>query len=86
MTKPYFDENKPETEYPSILTEPRPEEAKNVRLVAHSDLNGWGDAFQVRVRDGLCYVMGLGSIRVERAHGPGRFRSFPSESHTTNGR
>ena len=60
MTKPYFDENKPETEYPSILTGPRPEEAKNVRLVAHSDLNGWGDAFQVRVRDGLCYVMGSG--------------------------
>ena len=27
MTKPYFDENKPEDEYPSILTGPRPEEA-----------------------------------------------------------
>ena len=28
-------------------------EAYRVRLVGHSDLNGWGDAFQVTVRDGI---------------------------------
>jgi len=45
---------------PSKLKGPRPEEKKNVRLVGHSDLGGWGDAFQIMVRDGLCYVMGSG--------------------------
>jgi len=42
------------------LTEPWPEESKNVRLVAHSDLNGWGDAFQIQVGGGLCYVAASG--------------------------
>ena len=45
---------------PSNLTGPRKEEKKNVRLVAHSDLNGWGDAFQIQVRNGLCYVAASG--------------------------
>ena len=40
--------------------EPWPEQRHNVRLVGHSDLNGWGDAFQIQVRDGLCYVAGSG--------------------------
>ena len=60
MTKPYYEQTKPEAEYGSYLTEPRKEEAKNMRLVGHSDLNGWGDAFQIRVKDGICYVMGAG--------------------------
>lgn len=42
------------------LTEPWPEESRNVRLVAHSDLNGWGDAFQIQVGGGLCYVAASG--------------------------
>jgi len=42
------------------LKEPWPEEARNVRLVAHSDLNGWGDAFQVQVGKGVCYVAASG--------------------------
>jgi hypothetical protein len=40
--------------------EPWPEQSHNVRLVGHSDLNGWGDAFQIQVRNGLCYVAGSG--------------------------
>lgn len=40
--------------------DPWPEQSHNVRLVGHSDLNGWGDAFQIQVRDGLCYVAGSG--------------------------
>jgi hypothetical protein len=44
----------------TLLTGPRPEEKKNVRLVGHSDLDGWGDAFQIQVRDGLCYVAASG--------------------------
>ena len=40
--------------------EPWTELSHNVRLVGHSDLNGWGDAFQIQVRDGLCYVAGSG--------------------------
>jgi hypothetical protein len=60
MTKPYFDTPKPEAECTSNLSAPRKEEAKNVRLVGHSDLSGWGDAFQIRVKDGICYVMGSG--------------------------
>jgi hypothetical protein len=35
-------------------------ESRNVRLVGHSDLNGWGDAFQVTVRDGIAYVAASG--------------------------
>lgn len=50
----------------SIFTGPRKEEKKNVRLVAHSDLEGWGDAFQIQVRDGLCYVAASG---INRHHG-----------------
>jgi len=42
------------------LTEPWPEQAHNVRLVGHSDLNGWGDAFQIQVGKGLCYVAASG--------------------------
>jgi hypothetical protein len=41
--------------------EPWPEEARNVRLVGHSDLNGWGDAFQIHVRNGLCFVAASGA-------------------------
>ncbi|SFT47667.1 hypothetical protein [Mesorhizobium sp. YR577] len=60
MNKPYFLKPMPESECPSILTEPRKEESRNVRLVGHSDLNGWGDAFQIRVKDGICYIAGAG--------------------------
>jgi hypothetical protein len=35
-------------------------EAHNVRLIGHSDLNGWGDAFQVVVRNGIAYVAASG--------------------------
>lgn len=42
------------------LTEPWPEQAHNVRLVGHSDLNGWGDAFQIQVGNGFCYVAASG--------------------------
>ena len=42
------------------LSEPWKEEKRNVRLVGHSDLNGWGDAFQIQVNRGLCYVAGTG--------------------------
>lgn len=37
-----------------------PYEAQRVRLVGHSDLDGWGDAFQVTVRDGIAYVAASG--------------------------
>ncbi len=40
--------------------QPWKEEARNVRLVGHSDLNGWGDAFQIQVHKGLCYVAASG--------------------------
>jgi hypothetical protein len=43
-----------------MTVDPWQEEARHVRLVGHSDLNGWGDAFQIQVRDGLCYVAGSG--------------------------
>lgn len=42
------------------LKEPWKEDAKNVRPVGHSDLNGWGDAFQIRVTKGICYVAASG--------------------------
>src|SRR5215216_3926937 len=35
-------------------------EARNVSLVGHSDLDGWGDAFQVTVREGIAYVAASG--------------------------
>jgi hypothetical protein len=35
-------------------------EARSVRLIGHSDLNGWGDAFQVTVRDGIAFVAASG--------------------------
>ncbi len=35
-------------------------ESRNVRLVGHSDLDGWGDAFQVTVRDGIAYIAASG--------------------------
>lgn len=44
------------------LTEPWPEQSHNVRLVGHSDLNGWGDAFQIQVSKGVCYV-GASGVR-----------------------
>ena len=43
-----------------VLTEPWKEEKRNVRLVAHSELNGWGDAFQIQVGGGICYVAASG--------------------------
>ncbi len=51
----------PYGDVPSKLQGPRPEMKKNVRLVGHSDLNGWGDTFQIQVRDGLCYVAASGA-------------------------
>ncbi|MGI9380753.1 MAG: LVIVD repeat-containing protein [Methyloligellaceae bacterium] len=42
------------------LSDPWPEQAHNVRLVGHSDLSGWGDAFQIKVRNGICYVAASG--------------------------
>jgi hypothetical protein len=42
------------------LSEPWREQAKNVRLIGHSDLAGWGDAFQIRVTNGICYVAASG--------------------------
>ena len=65
MSRPHYNENTPRgaTQYdnaPHTLSDPWPEQAHNVRLVGHSDLNGWGDAFQVRVRDGICYVAASG--------------------------
>ena len=36
-------------------------ESLNVRLVGHSALNGWGDAFQIQVHKGLCYVAASGA-------------------------
>ncbi len=62
-TNPFYDPNPGQdgdTTY--RLTEPWPEEAWNVRLVGHSDLNGWGDAFQIQVGGGLCYVAGSGVL------------------------
>ncbi|MBT4432563.1 MAG: hypothetical protein HOC91_18795, partial [Nitrospinaceae bacterium] len=40
----------------------RPEEANNVKLIGHSDLNGWGDTMQMEVRGKWCYIgaSGLG--------------------------
>ena len=43
-----------------VLSEPWPEDCHNTRLVAHSDLNGWGDAFQIQVGGGICYVAASG--------------------------
>ena len=67
MSRPYYNPNPirgggPEA-YIGVdhqLTEPWPEESRNVRLVAHSDLNGWGDAFQIQVGGGICYVAASG--------------------------
>ena len=42
------------------LSEPWKEQAHNVKLVGHSDLNGWGDAFQIQVSKGICYVAASG--------------------------
>ena len=51
----------PYDQEPSILTGPVAEDKKNVRVVGHSDLNGWGDTFQIQVRDGLAYVAASGA-------------------------
>ncbi len=58
MSRPYYEPNivRGKAQYdnaPTDLTGPREEEKWNVRLVAHTDLDGWDDAFQVRVRDGM---------------------------------
>ena len=38
-----------------------PEESRNVKRIGHSDVNGWGDAFQVIVRDEKwCYLSASG--------------------------
>ena len=42
------------------LSEPWKEQSHNVKLVGHSDLNGWGDAFQIQVSKGICYVAASG--------------------------
>ncbi|HCI02839.1 MAG TPA: hypothetical protein DE276_06525, partial [Oceanospirillaceae bacterium] len=42
------------------LSESWKEQAHNVKLVGHSDLNGWGDAFQIQVSKGICYVAASG--------------------------
>ena len=42
------------------LNEPWAEQSHNVKLVGHSDLNGWGDAFQIQVSKGICYVAASG--------------------------
>ena len=42
------------------LNEPWAEQAHNIKLVGHSDLNGWGDAFQIQVSNGICYVAASG--------------------------
>ena len=39
---------------------PWKEEKKNLRLIGHSDLGGWGDAFQIQVNRGICYVAAPG--------------------------
>lgn len=67
MSRPYYHPNPirgggPE-QYIGVdhqLTKPWPEQARNVRLVGHSDLNGWGDAFQIQVANGICYVAASG--------------------------
>ncbi|HBK79973.1 MAG TPA: hypothetical protein DDZ83_09935 [Nitrospinae bacterium] len=51
----------PITEEPTALTGPVAEDKKNVRVVGHSDLSGWGDTFQIQVRDGLAYVAASGA-------------------------
>ena len=49
------------TDAEHTLKEPWKEEAKGLRLVGHSDLNGWGDAFQIQViKGGICYVAASG--------------------------
>ncbi|MBT5640856.1 MAG: hypothetical protein HOJ38_04615, partial [Rhodobiaceae bacterium] len=42
------------------LNEPWEEQAHNVKLVGHSELNGWGDAFQIQVSKGIAYVAASG--------------------------
>jgi hypothetical protein len=66
MSRPYYDPNPvsgPEqyTNAEYTLKEPWKEQAKGLRLVGHSDLNGWGDAFQIKViKGGICYVAASG--------------------------
>ena len=67
MSRPWYHPNPvrgggPEAYYGAAhqLTEPWPEQKHNVRLVGHSDLNGWGDAFQIQVGKGICYVAASG--------------------------
>ncbi|MFN8556006.1 MAG: hypothetical protein U0531_01165 [Dehalococcoidia bacterium] len=35
-------------------------EARTVRLAGHSDRSGWGDAFQITVRESIAYVAAPG--------------------------
>ncbi len=44
-----------------MLTAPWPERKKNVRVIGHTDLDGWGDTFQIQVRDGTAYVAASGA-------------------------
>ncbi|MCS0504753.1 LVIVD repeat-containing protein [Ancylobacter mangrovi] len=67
MSRPYFHPNPVRggggEQYIGVehsLSEPWPEQAHNVRLVGHSPLNGWGDAFQIQVGKGICYVAASG--------------------------
>jgi len=71
MSRPYFHPNPVRgggaEQYIGVdhaLTEPWPEESYNVRLVAHSDLNGWGDAFQIQIGKGIRRTRGgeLGAV------------------------
>src|SRR5207237_1932352 len=39
-------------------------EARNLRLVGHTDLNGHGDCMHVNVKDGYAYVAHMGESRV----------------------
>ena len=68
MPKPEFkippralDTMVPVTEEPTVLNGPVTEQKKNVRVVGHSNLGGWGDTFQIQVRDGLAYVAASGA-------------------------
>ncbi|MFC1491972.1 hypothetical protein ACFLQ0_05255, partial [Nitrospinota bacterium] len=39
----------------------RPEEANNVKLIGHSDVNGWGYITQVQVRGKWCFLGATGA-------------------------
>ena len=41
-------------------TKAKPAQAKNVKLIGHTDLDGWGDALQVVVQGNHAYVGAAG--------------------------